>query len=402
MTRTIIHVDLDAFFCAVEELRDPSLRGKPFAVGGRPEGRGVVASCSYAARRDGVRSAMPMARAVKLCRDLVIVSSRHSLYGKVSEQVMERLGEVTPLLEPLSIDEAFLDVSDLPESGEEIARRIQQRIRDDLGLPCSLGVATNKLVAKIATDVGKGAARGTSPPNAITVVPPGSEASFLAPLPIEALWGVGPKTAVKLHELGVNTIGELARRSEQELVARYGAIGRDFWERSRGIDSRPVEGEREIKSVSQEETFARDLRDGEALRRILRSQAEAVARRLRQQERLGSTVRLKLRWPDFTTLSRQSTLLRPSDQDREIYQAALALFEKSWRDGRAVRLIGIGVSHLTSAVRQLSLWEADLEKTRRLNAAIDEIRERFGPNMIERGSELGPRLPAAGRSHESP
>ncbi|MGA2110851.1 MAG: DNA polymerase IV [Anaerolineales bacterium] len=401
MPRKIIHVDLDAFFCAVEELRNPSLRGKPFAVGGRPEGRGVVASCSYAARRYGVRSAMPMARAVKLCRDLIIVSSRHSVYGEVSERVMERLGDVTAVMEPLSIDEAFLDVSDLAEAGEQIAHGIQRRIRNELGLPCSLGVATNKLVAKIATDVGKGAARGASPPNAITVVPPGSEAAFLAPLPIEALWGVGPKTAAKLHELGIDRIGDLARLSERELVARHGTIGHDFWERSRGIDDRPVEAQREIKSVSQEETFAQDLRDGQALCRILRSQAEGVAGRLRQEERLGLTVHLKLRWPDFTTLSRQSTLAHPTDQDQEVYQAALALFERAWSNGRAVRLIGVGVSHLTSAVHQLSLWEADSEKARRLNAAIDEIRERFGRNVIERGSDLGPRFPAAGRSNKS-
>jgi len=398
MPRKIIHVDLDAFFCAVEELRDPSLRGKAFAVGVRPESRGVVASCSYAARTYGVRSAMPMARAVKLCRNLIIVSSRHSAYGEVSEQVMASLRDLTALVEPLSIDEAFLDVSDLPDPGEQIARGIQRRIRDELGLPCSLGVATNKLVAKIATDVGKAAARGGNPPNAVTVVPPGGEAQFLAPLPIEALWGVGPKTAAKLHELGVETIGDLARQSERELRARYGAIGHDFWERSRGMDDSPVEVEREVKSVSQEETFARDLRDGDSLRRTLRSQAEAVAGRLRQEERLGSTVRLKLRWPDFTTVSRQCTLPHPTDQDQEIYQAALGLLEKAWRNGRAVRLVGVGVTHLTTAVRQLSLWEADSEKGRRLNAAIDLIRERFGENVIERGSALGPRPPVTGRS----
>lgn len=397
MPRKIIHVDLDAFFCAVEELRDPSLQGKAFAVGGRPESRGVVASCSYAARTYGVRSAMPMARAVKLCRNLIIVSSRHSAYGEVSAQVMERLRDLTALVEPLSIDEAFLDVSDLSDAGEQIARGIQRRIRDELGLPCSLGVATNKLVAKIATDVGKAAARGGNPPNAITVVPPGGEAQFLAPLPIEALWGVGPKTAAKLHELGVETIGELARQPEKELGARYGSIGHDFWERSHGMDDSPVEVEREVKSVSQEETFARDQRDGDSLRRTLRSQAEAVAVRLRQEERLGSTVRLKLRWPDFTTVSRQCTLPQPTDQDQEIYQAALALFEKAWRNGRAVRLVGVGVSRLTTAVRQLSLWEADSEKGRRLNAAIDLIRERFGENVIERASTLGPRPPLTGR-----
>ncbi|MBI4771414.1 MAG: DNA polymerase IV, partial [Chloroflexi bacterium] len=206
MPRKILHLDLDAFFCAVEEQRDPALRGQAFAVGGRPEARGVVASCSYAARRFGVRSAMPMARAVKLCSGLIIVPSRHKVYSDVSRQVMERLYDLTPLVEQISIDEAFLDVSDLPESGEALARRLQATMRDELRLPCSLGVATNKLVAKIASDVGKAAARTGAPPNAILVVPPGEEAAFLAPLPAAALWGVGPKTATRLAGLGIHTI----------------------------------------------------------------------------------------------------------------------------------------------------------------------------------------------------
>jgi DNA polymerase-4 len=342
-----------------------------------------------------------MARAVKLCPNLIILSSRHSAYGEASDQVMQRLRDLTPLVEPISIDEAFLDVSDLPQAGETIARGIQQRIQDELGLPCSLGIATSKLVAKIATDVGKGAAQGGSPPNAITVVPPGEEAAFLAPLPIEALWGVGPKTAARLHEWGVDTIGDLARRPERELVARFGTLGHDYWERAHGMDSSPVEVEREVKSVSQEETFARDVRDGNVLRHTLRRQAEGIAIRMREEQRLGSTVRIKLRWPDFTTLSRQATLPHPSDQDRDIYQAALALFEKAWRNGRAVRLIGVGVSHLSSAVRQLSLWEEDSEKARRLNVAIDEIRERFGENIMVRGSELGSRQPGTGSPRRS-
>ncbi len=197
-TRRIIHLDLDAFYCAVEEQRDPSLIGKPFAVGGQPDQRGVVSSCSYAARAHGVRSAMPMRTALNLCPELLIVSSHFSAYRAASQQVMKRLRSLTPLVEQISIDEAFLEVTDLPDPVKEIAHRLQDGIRGDLNLPCSLGIATNKLVAKIATDVGKMAVKKGVSPNAITIVPPGEEAAFLAPLPVRMLWGVGPKTAEKL------------------------------------------------------------------------------------------------------------------------------------------------------------------------------------------------------------
>ena len=198
MARKILHIDLDAFFCSVEENKNPSLRGKPFAVGGRPDQRGVVASCSYAARKFGVRSAMPMARAMKLCPELIIVSGRHGEYGKISKQVMDYLGTLTPLIEQVSIDEAFLDLSDLPESGESLAKSIQKTIQEQYHLPCSIGVATNKLVAKIATDAGKAANRTDHSPQAITNVAPGMEAEFLAPLPAQALWGIGPKTTLSI------------------------------------------------------------------------------------------------------------------------------------------------------------------------------------------------------------
>ncbi len=236
MLRKILHLDLDAFFCAVEEQRDPNLRSKAFAVGGRPETRGVVASCSYAARRFGVRSAMPMARAVKLCPHLIIVPSHFDAYRAASQQVMAHLYQLTPLVEQVSIDEAFLDVSDRPEPAEGLARRLQTTINTELNLPCSLGVATNKLVAKIANDVGKAAARSDQPPNALQVVPPGQEAAFLAPLPVEALWGVGPKTAERLHGLGLHTIGDLARWPEADLGRRFGQHGYD---RSAELTTKP-------------------------------------------------------------------------------------------------------------------------------------------------------------------
>ena len=229
MPRTILHIDLDAFYCAVEETRNPDLRGKAFAVGGRPDERGVVASCSYAARRMGVRSAMPMSRALRLCPGLIIVSSRHSLYSEISRQVMQRLHYLTHLVEQISIDEAFLDISGIREAPEITARGLQSRIRDELQLPCSIGIASNKLVAKIATEVGKSLAlreikeKGEiKPPNAVTVVPPGEESAFLAPLPADMLWGVGPKTSARLTELGIYTIGDIAKWPESELIRMFG------------------------------------------------------------------------------------------------------------------------------------------------------------------------------------
>jgi DNA polymerase-4 len=269
MPRKILHLDLDAFFCAVEEQRDPTLRGQAFAVGGQPETRGVVAACSYAARRFGIHSAMPMTRAIKLCPHLIIVPSHYAAYQAASQQVMARLHQLTPLVEQLSIDEAFLDVSDLPDPAEEVARRLQTTINTDLGLPCSLGVATNKLVAKMANNVGKAAAPPGQTPNALQVVPPGQEAAFLAPLPVEALWGVGPKTAERLHSLGLRTIGQMAHWPESDLVRRFGQHGADLARHARGLDERPVETEHEAKSISQETTFARDVSDGAILRETL-------------------------------------------------------------------------------------------------------------------------------------
>jgi DNA polymerase-4 len=388
MPRKILHLDLDAFFCAVEEQRDPSLSGRAFAVGGRPEARGVVASCSYAARRFGVRSAMPMAQAVKLCPDLIVVPGRHRVYSEVSAKVMERLHGLTPLVEQISIDEAFLDVSDLPEPGEVIARRLQATIRDELGLPCSLGVATNKLIAKTASDVGKSAARAGAPPNAILVVPPGEEAAFLAPLPTRALWGVGPKTAEQMAAAGIHTIGDIARQSESELARWLGKVGSDLARRARGLDDSPIVLTREAKSISQETTFVRDVRDGAVLRRTLRSLSDQVGHRLRQAGLSGATVKLKIRWPDFTTPTRQMTLRQPTDQDADIYAAAHQLFAKIWKPGQPVRLIGVGVSGLGPRHKQLRLWETGSEKGERLQATLDALRERFGDQVVLRGSDL--------------
>ncbi len=385
--RKIIHLDLDAFFCAVEELRDPALAGKAFAVGGPPESRGVVASCSYPARRLGIHSAMPMARAVRLCPQLIVVPARHGAYSATSRQVMARLHTLTPLVEQISIDEAFLDVSDRTEPAEAIARQLQATIRAELSLPCSLGVATNKLVAKIANNVGKAAARGDSPPSAILVVPPGEEAAFLAPLPADALWGVGPRTAERLAELGIHTIGDIARWPETDLVRAFGKPGADLARHARGLDERPIVVEHERKSVSQETTFARDVSDRVLLERTLAEQAADVSRILRQQRLAGVTVKLKLRWADFTTLTRQTTLPQPVDDAATILATVQPLFGRAW-DGRPVRLIGVGVSGFQEGARQMNLWEQPDERSERLYGVVQDLRRRYGEQAVRRGSEL--------------
>ena len=393
MARTILHIDLDAFYCAVEETYNPALRGKPFAVGGKPEERGVVASCSYAARRMGVRSAMPMGKALKLSPGLIIVPMRHHLYSEVSRQVMERLRNLTPLVEQISIDEAFLDISNIPEPAEAIAQKLQSRIREELHLPCSIGIASNKMVAKIATEVGKSLAlreikaQGeVKPPNALTVVPFGEEAAFLAPLPADMLWGVGPKTSARLTELGIYTIGDLAKWPENELIRMFGENGRDLAKHSKGIDDRSIVTEHETKSISQEITYSKDVRDDATLQKTLHEMSAEVSKQLRQNNLAGRTIKLKIRWPDFTTLTRQTTLTSPTDQDEEIERVALELLKAVRKPFQAVRLIGVGVSGLGQPIRQLGLWDMNSEKERKLQNVVDELQEKYGRNMIKRGN----------------
>lgn len=375
--RKILHFDLDAFFCAVEELDDPELRGRPFVVGGDPRGRGVVSSASYAARPFGVRSAMPTARALRLCPELKVVRPRHARYARLSDDVMSVLREAAPVVEPISIDEAFLDVSDDPRSGAEIADGLQQTIQRDFSLPTSWGVAPNKLVAKIATEVGK--------PNGLVVVPPGEEAAFLAPLPVEMLWGVGPRAKERLEAEGIRTIGDLAGKDPAWMEAHFGRSGIELAARARGEDDRPVVASHEALSMSNETTFARDISDPAALRQTLRALSESVGERLREAGVAGTTVRLKLRWPDFKTITRQTAIEQPTDQDGEIYRAALGLFERAWSAGQAVRLIGVGVSHLGPKIRQLSLFDTQWQADERLLAAIDSIRSRYGSGAVRRG-----------------
>ena len=387
-TRKIIHMDLDAFFCAVEELRDPALKGKPFAVGGSPDGRGVVSSCSYAARQFGVRSAMPMGKAMRLCPELVVVRSGYGNYTAYSKRVMAVLKDISPLVEQISIDEAFLDVTDIQQPGLRIAEDLQKRINGDIQLPCSLGIATNKLVAKMANNYAKAIHKGAGPPNAILEVLPGKEAEFIGKLPTRELWGVGPKTAEKLAKMGIRKIGQLAEMPEEMLIKHFGKMGRGLARHAKGIDERPVVVEHGVKSISQEMTFRRDTADVVVLKRKLCDLTEQVGYRLRRKGLCASTVRLKLRWHDFSTLTRQITLDNPTDQDGIICEAVTELFDKIMIAGKPVRLVGVGVSSLKERIYQPSLWDTPNDKERKLLGAVDELRERYGKNVIRRGRSI--------------
>jgi DNA polymerase-4 len=392
MGRVILHVDLDAFFCSVEELHHPELAGKPFIVGARPEQRGVVASASYPARVFGVHSAMPTARALRLCPSLIVVHPRHAAYSESSDRVMALLREAAPIVEQVSVDEAFLDVSDDPRGGRELAAALQARIRSELHLPTSWGVATSRLVAKIATEVGK--------PNGLVVVPPGEERAFLAPLPVGMLWGVGPKTRARLEELEVRTIGDLAALQPERLCQALGEHGLELASRAVGKDDQPVVDSNEPKSMSSETTFSRDVQNGRELRRTLLRLAEEVGRRLREGGVAGSTVRLKLRWSDFTSLTRQVKVAQPVNQDGEVYRAVLSLFDATWPKGKPVRLIGVGVSGLGSQHRQLSLFDRAWEQDGRLMQAVDAIRARFGQQALQRAADLRSRRAGPPREGE--
>jgi DNA polymerase-4 len=388
MERKVLHLDLDAFFCAVEELHNPSLKGKAFAVGGSPKSRGVVSSCSYPARLRGVHSAMPMGRALSLCPDLIMVPHRFGVYSETSDKVMDILRDYTPLFQQVSVDEAFLDVSDLPQPIGAIARDMQQRIDRELRLPCSIGAATNKLVAKVANDFGKSRVRTGQAPRQITIVPPGTEAEFLAPLEVQALWGIGPKTAQRLHSRAVHTIGQLAELPLAELEYFFGKNAVSVQESARGIDNSPVHSGREVKSISNEITFTRDTSDLPQLLATLRRLSDKVGYRMRQANLMGVVVQIKLRYEDFTTLTRQKALPSPTNLDDEIYAAAEKLLQDNLAPGREVRLLGVGVSHLSEPFQQLELWDDSRSQKEQLAHAIDTLKAKYGKNIITRGSQI--------------
>jgi DNA polymerase-4 len=350
-TRAIIHLDLDAFFAAVEVLKNPKLAGKPVLIGGRPNQRGVVATASYPARAYGVHSAMPMSQALRLCPDAIVLPPDHGEYRKRSRQVIEILRQVSPLVEQVSIDEAFVDLTAVIQRWEEAIERaaqIQQEVSQQVGLSASLGVATNKLVAKIASDRKK--------PAGLTAVLPGEEASFLALLPVRVLWGIGPVTAQKLAEMGIQTVGELASIPENELSARFGSYGLAMARHAKGLDDRPVVAEHERKSVSQEQTFARDVADAGLLRETLRQMSGRVAEQLQRANLAAGTIAIKLRYGDFTTLTRQMTFPVPINNAEDIDRAGLVLFKRAWERQRPVRLLGVAARNLVVPPGQIPLW----------------------------------------------
>ena len=394
MNRKIIHLDLDAFFCSVEELLDPSLKGKAFAVGGSPSGRGVITSASYSARMHGVRSAMPTREALKIFPELLLVRSGYHHYSQYSDKVMDILRDTTPIVEQVSIDEAFLDVSDMPQPIASIAQDLQKRVMQETGLPCSLGCASSRLVAKMANDFGKKQVKTGRSPQKITVVEPGTEEEFMAPLDIQALWGVGPKTAAHLRQRGITTIGRLAALGDADLKNYFGHHGESMRRRAKGIDNTPIYPESgDPKSVSNEMTFHEDQDDEVGLLKILRGLSEKVGSRLRKAGLAGSVVQIKIRYADFSTYTRQTSMKECTNLDQEIYDEAQRLFLKHWQSGRPVRLLGVGVTSLDKPHRQLALWDDQSNKKEELTKAVDDLRERFGKDIIRHADTLKPKKP---------
>ena len=337
--RTILHADFDAFYASVEMLDNPRLRGKAVAVGGSAETRGVVASASYEARAFGVRSAMPMRTAAQRCPALIRVSPRFSRYREVSRRVMGIFADLTPLVEPLSLDEAYLDVTHLSDSGQDaegIARNLKRRVRAELGLAISVGVGASKSVAKIASDLEK--------PDGLTIVPRGWEADFLAPLPVGALPGVGPKTRERLNAEGVVTVADLAAKPVEWAASRFGRNGEYMRRLATGQDDRPVQTDRDAKSISSETTLLRDTGDPDALDELVSRLSRDVSRSLERRELWGRTVKVKLRLSDFTTFTRQTTMPEPAQSAAEIAAAASVLVRAETAPGRLFRLVGVGVS----------------------------------------------------------
>ena len=381
----ILHVDMDAFYASVEERDDPRLVGKPVIVGGMAEGRGVVAAANYVARKFGVHSAMPAVTARRLCPQAVFLPVRMSHYAAISRQIRDIFEQYTPLVEPLSLDEAFLDVTGSEHifgSAAEIAQRIKRQIHYEVRLVASVGVAPNKFLAKIASDLRK--------PDALVVVAPDEIQAFLDPLPVGRLWGVGKVTNQVFERYGIRTIGRLRELPQETLAELFGASGEHYWRLAHGIDERPVVPDREAKSISHETTFAQDIDDEESLRAVLLELVDQVARRLRRHGLRGRTVELKVRFADFTTITRSQSLPEPSDVTYEFEKTAVALLTTRLPAAHLpVRLLGMGVSGLESQPTQGLLFDVEeRQKQRQLDDVADRIKERFGSAALGRASSL--------------
>jgi len=387
-TRFIVHVDMDAFYAAVEQLDNPACKGKPVIVGADPKegmGRGVVAACSYEARKLGIRSALPISRAWKLCPQGVFVRPRMKRYVEVSHQVMDVFRRYTDLVEPLSIDEAFLDITGsvaLLGKPEDIARSIKDDVRTVTSLTASVGLAPNKFLAKIASDLRK--------PDAFVIVREGEIEAFLRDLPISRLWGVGPKTEQRLHEMGFRTIGQVAMATRESLVRSLGSLGEHLYQLSRGHDERPVVPNWEPKSVSSETTFDEDTSDRELLVRTILDLSDHVAERLRKDNYRTRRVTLKLRYSSFSTHTKQHSLDRLIQTGEEIATVARDLF-RQFSLKQKIRLIGVSAGDLQrdgKEPQQLGLFSDPRNVNEKLSRTVDEIREKFGKDVLRRGSNL--------------
>lgn len=394
--RTILHVDMDAFYTSVEQRDHPEYRGRPVVVGADPKGgrgRGVVAAASYEARAFGVRSAMPIGRAYRACPQAIYLRGNMHKYAEASGRIMDILASYTDRVEPLSIDEAFLDVSSicLPEKGRALAVEIKADVWRQERLKASIGVAPNKFLAKIASDLEK--------PDGLVVVAPGDELAFLRDLPVERLWGVGPKTTAELHRGGFRHIGDLWNLSpDDSRFARIGLAnkhGEHLLALSRGLDDRPVVAHHQAKSVGHETTFEEDIEDPELVRKTLLALSDAVAVRLRKHDVRGQTVTLKFRDQDFVTETRSKTLREATNDGTEIYQAAFALLRRLETRGRKVRLLGVSLASLRPVgdPKQLSLFRRDdgadaNDRSDKLSQARDALEARFGKGTVGRASLL--------------
>ncbi|TVQ78670.1 MAG: DNA polymerase IV [Phycisphaeraceae bacterium] len=398
--RAILHVDMDAFFTSVEQRDRPELRDKPVLVGGSGP-RSVVAAASYEARKFGCRSAMPMSTAMRLCPQAIIVSGKHGRYSEVSDQVFAILERASPLVQPVSIDEAYLDVTGsirLLGDPPTIAERLRREIRAELGLTASVGVAPNKLVAKIASDLNK--------PDGLTVVPPERVHAVLDPLPIERIPGVGPSAKRSLDRLGIRTIGDVRATPCETLVACLGSYGEEIARKADGRDDRPVRVDREAKSIGREETFPEDLGDPEEVRRVLLWHAEQVARRLRRAAVQASGITVKIRYGNFETISRSSTLPEPTDSTDELYRGSRVLFDE-WasRSFRPVRLIGLTATSLTREMQLMLFGSSEGSggsgsPMAAAERAADAIVQRFGKASIRRGATLDAPMRDGKRAHD--
>jgi DNA polymerase-4 len=379
--RVVLHVDMDAFYASVEQRDHPELRGRPVLVG-HDGNRGVVSAASYEAREHGCRSAMAMSVAKRLCPHAVVMPGRMAAYVRESRRIFEVFEDVAPVVEPLSIDEAFLDLTGtrrLLGDPIDVARRLRARIRDEIALTASVGVASNKFLAKLASDMDK--------PDGLTVIPSERVTEILDPLPIERMWGVGPATAPRLHAAGIRTFADARAVPRADLERRFGRLGSALHRLSRGLDERPVRRDGEARSVGQECTFGVDLAEPDAVRDVLLRQADAVAGRLRRHGLHARVVTVKIRFGDFETITRSGTLDRPSDLTRDLRAAARALFDE-WvaRSFQPVRLIGVTAGRLQHGAGQLGLFEPPRDvRERDLDRVVDGIRERFGSGSIRRG-----------------